>query len=81
NIGPGETVLVQIEYQAPVRRSSAVYSLRVPLVMGARYNPAAAADGVDPVPNRAAMAAPVLDPRRYDRDNPVSIRVPLQPGF
>lgn len=81
NIGPGETVLVQIEYQAAVRQSSGVYSLRVPLVMGARYNPAAGANGVDPVPNRAAMAAPVLDPRRYGRDNPVSIRVQLQPGF
>ncbi|QCI66439.1 marine proteobacterial sortase target protein [Phreatobacter stygius] len=81
NIGPGETVLVQIEYQAPVRQSTGVYSLRVPLVMGARYNPAGGADGVDPVPNQAAMAAPVLDPRRYDRVNPVSIRVNLQPGF
>ncbi|WP_163306950.1 hypothetical protein, partial [Enterobacter ludwigii] len=26
-------------------------------------------------------AAPVLDQRRYDRDNRVSIRVQLQPGF
>ena len=81
NIGPGETVLVQIEYQAPVRQSAGISSVRVPLVMAPRYNPRPGADGVDPVPNRAAMAAPVLDPRRYDRTNPVSIRVQLQPGF
>lgn len=34
NIGPGETVLVQIEYQEPVHQSGNEYSLRVPLVVG-----------------------------------------------
>ena len=40
NIGPGETVLVQIEYQEPVRQSGDLFSLRVPLVVAPRYNPA-----------------------------------------
>ena len=40
NIGPGETVLVQIEYQEPVHQSGNEYSLRLPLVVGPRYNPA-----------------------------------------
>ena len=40
NIGPGETVLVQIEYQEPVHQSGNEFSLRVPLVVGPRYNPA-----------------------------------------
>ena len=82
NVGPGETVLVQIEYQAPVRQSSGVYSLRVPLVVGPRYNPGVRADGSDPVPDRAVLEAPViLDPRVHGKTNPVSITVHLQPGF
>src|ERR1700748_3169412 len=39
NIGPGETVLVQIEYQEPVQQNGNEFSLRVPLVIGPRYNP------------------------------------------
>ena len=31
NIGPGETVLVQIEYQEPVQQSGSEFSLRVPM--------------------------------------------------
>ena len=39
NIGPGETVLVQLEYQAPVKQSANTFSLRIPLVVAPRYNP------------------------------------------
>jgi hypothetical protein len=34
NIGPGETVLVQIEYQEPVHQSGDQFSLRIPMVVG-----------------------------------------------
>src|SRR5215468_391101 len=47
NIGPGETVLVQIEYQEPVRRTGDEFSLRVPMVVGPRYNPAPLVQSVD----------------------------------
>ena len=47
NIGPGETVLVQIEYQEPVQQSGNEFSLRVPLVVGPRYNPAPIVQSVD----------------------------------
>jgi Ca-activated chloride channel family protein len=47
NIGPGETVLVQIEYQEPVHQSGDEFSLRVPMVIGPRYNPAPVVQGVD----------------------------------
>ena len=47
NIGPGETVLVQIEYQEPVQQSGDEFSLRVPLVVGPRYNPAPVVQTVD----------------------------------
>lgn len=76
NIGPGETVLIEIEYQAPVRRISGEYGFRLPLVVGPRYAPsdASAADV-------AATRAPVLNPRRHADINPVSITVRLNPGF
>ncbi|MBI5260831.1 MAG: marine proteobacterial sortase target protein [Bradyrhizobium sp.] len=95
NIGPGETVLVQIEYQEPVRQSGNEYSLRVPMVVGPRYNPAPIvqsvdlrADGsgwgssrTDPVPDRDRITAPVLDPAKHAPVNPTSITVRLQAGF
>jgi Ca-activated chloride channel family protein len=39
NIGPQETVVVQIEYQEPVRQSGNEFSLRLPLVVAPRYIP------------------------------------------
>jgi Ca-activated chloride channel homolog len=47
NIGPRETVVVQIEYQETVRQSGAEFSLRVPLVVAPRYLPAPIVQGVD----------------------------------
>jgi Ca-activated chloride channel family protein len=93
NIGPGETVLVQIEYQEPVRQSADVFSLRVPLVVAPRYNPAPVVQTVDfspggqgwgtasdPVPDRDRIQPPVLDPANGPV-NPVSITVRLAAGF
>src|SRR5712671_383879 len=47
NIGPRETVVVQIEYQEPVRQSGSEFSLRVPLVVAPRYIPAPIVQTVD----------------------------------
>ena len=41
NIGPGEKILVEIEYQQRVNLDSGRYSLRFPMVVGPRYVPAA----------------------------------------
>jgi Ca-activated chloride channel family protein len=94
NIGPGEAVLVQIEYQEPVRQSGDVYSLRVPLVVAPRYSPKPIVQTVyfgsqggwgstsmDPVPDRDRITPPVLDPREHAPTNPVQITVRLQAGF
>jgi Ca-activated chloride channel homolog len=94
NIGPGETVLVQIEYQEPVRQSAGTFSLRVPLVVAPRYNPKPVVQAVDfapggqgwgtagnPVLERERIEPPVLDPRREAPTNPVSIAIRLQAGF
>ncbi|MGB5686551.1 MAG: marine proteobacterial sortase target protein [Candidatus Electrothrix sp.] len=41
NIGPRETIIIQIEYQQVVQRQDEVYSLRFPMVVGPRYTPGA----------------------------------------
>ncbi|HEX7946308.1 MAG TPA: VIT domain-containing protein, partial [Phenylobacterium sp.] len=74
NVGPGETVLVQIEYQAPVAVSGGDYSLRAPLVVAPRYT----SPGAAPAPN---AHAPLLDPRVQGAINPVTITVHLRAGF
>lgn len=93
NIGPGETVIVQLEYQEPVRHSGAEFSLRLPLVVAPRYNPRPVMQSVDfgsegwgralsdPVPDRARIEPPVLDPATAAPTNPVTIKVRLAAGF
>jgi Ca-activated chloride channel family protein len=95
NIGPGEAVLVQIEYQEPVHQSGNEYSLRLPLVVGPRYNPAPIVQSVDfrkdgsgwgattsdPVADRDRISPPVLDPAKNASVNPTSITVRLNAGF
>src|SRR5882757_8884114 len=95
NIGPGETVLVQIEYQEPVHQSGNEFSLRVPMVVGPRYNPAPIVQSVefrqngggwgatasDPVPDRDRITPTVLDPAQNAPVNPTAITVRLQAGF
>ena len=95
NIGPHETVLVQIEYQEPVAQSGNEFSLRVPMVVGPRYNPAPLVQSVDfradgggwgatksdPVPDRDRITPPVLDPKQHLPVNPIAITVRLQAGF
>jgi Ca-activated chloride channel family protein len=94
NIGPGETVLVQIEYQEPVQQSGNEFSLRVPMVVGPRYNPAPVVQSVDfrpdaggwgattsdSVPDRDRISPQVLDPAEQPA-NPTAITVRLQAGF
>jgi Ca-activated chloride channel homolog len=95
NIGPGETVLVQIEYQEPVQQNGSEFSLRVPMVVGPRYNPAPVvqsvdfqpgsngwgASRIDAVPDRDRISPPVLDPATNAPINPTRITVHLQAGF
>src|ERR1700730_14553192 len=95
NIGPGENVLLQIEYQEPVQQMGNEFSLRVPMVVGPRYNPAPVVPSVDfrpngggwgvtssdPVPDRNRISPPVLDPAEHGPVNPTAITVRLQAGF
>jgi Ca-activated chloride channel family protein len=95
NIAPGEFVLVQIEYQEPVAQNGSEFSLRVPMVVGPRYNPLPIAQSVDfkpdgkdwgasstdPVPDRDRISPPVLDPAQNAPINPTRITVHLNAGF
>ncbi len=94
NVGPGETVLVQIELQAPIQQIKGDYSLRMPLVVGPRYvaGGASVGKGASGSLARAALLAgssdilaPTADPAMAARAggglNPVSITVNLDPGF
>ncbi len=95
NIGPGETVLVQVEYQEKVAQSGDEFSLRVPMVIAPRYNPAPLVQSVDlradgggwgqsvsdPVPDRERISPEVLDPATHAPINPTTITVRLQAGF
>jgi len=91
NIGPHETIVVQIEYQESLRYDSGRFHLRVPLVVAPRYNPVPQATLVqyregsqysvfDPVPDRERLEAPVLRPEE-GKVNPVSLEVRLEAGF
>ncbi len=94
NIGPGETVVVQLEWQQTVPFADDRFSLRLPLVVAPRYNPKPIVqtvdlrgDGggwgevIDPVPDRDRITSPVLDPRESPPVNPVSLTVRLKAGF
>lgn len=92
NIGPHETIIIQIEYQESLRFGVGRYHLRVPLVVAPRYSPAptitlaARREGSgqlnisDPVPDRDRLDAPVLRPED-GKVNPVSLTIRLEAGF
>jgi Ca-activated chloride channel family protein len=90
NLGPGEEVRVEIEFQQTLRFDEGEVRLRFPLVVGPRYVPghpiASAADGggwspdTDIVPDASKITPPVLLPS-IPRHNPVRIKVELDAGF
>lgn len=92
NIGPGETVIVQIEYQETVRLDGGTFSLRFPMVVAPRFNPPAQFHsvsfdgglngwgGFDPVPDRDRIEPPVSPPDAGPI-NPVSLSVDIDAGF
>ncbi|MCB2066648.1 MAG: marine proteobacterial sortase target protein [Erythrobacter sp.] len=96
NVGPGETVLVAIQFQAPVRQLGDEYALRLPLVVGPRYVPPHTLMppplnhdtgirleryGLAAFHDAQRLLAPVMHPDMAEGLNPVSITVDLDPGF
>lgn len=91
NIGPGEQVAIEIEYQQSLRYDQGAFSLRFPMVVGPRYIPGViqsvsltgggwAIEATDQVPDAEQITAPVLRPEE-GMINPVSLSVALAPGF
>ena len=87
NVGPGQTVLIAIEFQAPVREIGGEYALRLPLVVGARYVPPHTLQGrrglidMKGLNDAVEVGSEVIDPALADGLNPVSISVDLTPGY
>ena len=83
NIGPGETVIVEIEYQQRVEYADERFSLRFPMVVGPRYIPGQEritgfsgpgwAFNTGAVPDAARITPPVAPPEESLR-NPVTSR-------
>ena len=90
NVGPGEAVVVDIEYQEVARYDQGEFRLRFPMVVGPRYIP-----GTDPIPgtpgtgwgvNTTAVpdAERITPPVRHPAEgvvNPLSLAVELDAGF
>jgi Ca-activated chloride channel family protein len=88
NIGPGEKVTVEIEYQESLRYNQGRFALRFPLVVGPRYIPGeavrVAGTGWAPVTNEVPDAHRITPPVRHPGEgpiNPVSIEVEIDAGL
>ncbi len=92
NIGPHETIVVQIEYQEAVRLDGDKFQLRVPLVVGPRYTPQNGEPLLVGYTDEAVIVAtntvvkdadkvtpPVIHPK-FGKINPVSLSVKLKAG-
>jgi Ca-activated chloride channel family protein len=92
NIGPGEHITVEIEYQETIRYDQEAFSLRFPMVVGPRYIPGTPmviedqppGNGwsldTDRVPDASRITPPVQHPNAGPI-NPVSLSIDLAPGF
>jgi Ca-activated chloride channel family protein len=90
NLGPGETLTVEIEYQQTLRYEDAAVSLRFPTAVAPRYIPGAPqsetangsgwAANTDQVPDASRITPPVVAAGEQPR-NPVTLHVELDAGF
>ena len=91
NIGPGEEIVVEIEYQDRIAYADGRFSLRFPMVVAPRYTPpwsAPMAEAPSPRAQPAAVfrgeARDLFGPARHpdaDPGNPVTLAVTLDPGL
>jgi Ca-activated chloride channel family protein len=91
NIGPGETIVVTIQYQETVRYDQGSFRLRFPMVVGPRYiagsplpQRAGGGTGWAPDTGEVSDASRITPPVRRPSNgaiNPVSLLVDLAPGF
>ena len=93
NIGPGEHITVEIEYQETIRYDGGQFHFRFPMAVGQRYIPGSpviiegqAPKGTgtmldtDRVPDASRITPPIHPPSRGSI-NPLSLSLTLSPGF
>jgi Ca-activated chloride channel family protein len=93
NIGPGEHITIEIEYQETVGYADEQFHLRFPMAVGQRYIPgtpviiegqapagSGTVLGTDRVPDALRITPPMQSPGQGSI-NPVSLSVTLNPGF
>jgi len=93
NIGPGERIIVEIEYQETIRYNQGTFQLRFPMAVGQRYIPGTPVivEDQDPsgsgtmldtdrVPDASRITPPVKGPSQGSI-NPISLSLSLTPGF
>jgi Ca-activated chloride channel family protein len=95
NIGPDETISIEIEYQQTLHLDKDRLRLRFPLVVAPRYIPGSRLDveeqvkgfsgigwaqNTDQVTDASRITPPVVHPRQF-KLNPVTLRVDLNAGF
>lgn len=76
NLGPGEDVEVEIEYQEDLRYDTGAFYLRFPLVVAPRYVPG----GTDQVSAASRITPPLATPES-ERLNPVHLEVTIDAGM
>jgi Ca-activated chloride channel family protein len=92
NIGPGERITVEIEYQETIRYDQGAFSLRFPMVVGPRYIPGTPVVMEDQPPGNgwsldtdrvpdASRITPPVQHQAHSPINPVSLSIDLAPGF
>jgi Ca-activated chloride channel family protein len=94
NIGPKETVVIEIEYQQVLRYNQSAFTLRFPMAMTPRYIPGTPiqsqeevtqfnslgwAIDTDQVPDASRITPPVVEGE--DKVNPITLTVNLNAGF
>ncbi len=91
NIGPGETVVVEIEYQQTLRYDQGKFGLRFPMAITPRYIPGKPvsenisvtgtgwAKNTNQVPAASRITPPVYQGR--GKINPLSLRIELDVGY
>ena len=93
NIGPGEHVTIEIEYQDTIRYENEQFQLRFPMAVGPRYIPGVPViiEGQDPkgsgtrldtdrVTDASRITPPMQSPGQGS-SNPLSLSLTLNPGF
>ncbi len=91
NIGPGETVVIEIEYQQVLRYDQGKFGLRFPMAITPRYIPGKPitenisvkgsgwAKDTNQVPAASRITPPVY--QGHGKINPVSLRIELDVGY